>query len=87
MSIGTNALLRNVSGKTTTKATPMTASGERTIMPIHVPTQIMADENSSSSSSAASDVKRRSSCVRQPTIRPAPSSTTIDRTMPASSAR
>src|SRR5262245_34557458 len=43
-SMGTNAVLRNVSGKTMTNATPMTASGERTVMPIHVPTQIMADE-------------------------------------------
>ena len=33
VSIGTNALLRNVSGNTTMKPTPMTASGERTIMP------------------------------------------------------
>src|SRR3954452_6797317 len=42
-SIGTNALLMNVSGKMTTKATPITASGDRTSMPIHVPTQIIAD--------------------------------------------
>src|SRR4051812_42913783 len=46
--IGTNAVLRNVSGNTSTKATPMTASGVRTARPIHVPTQIIADENSSS---------------------------------------
>ena len=43
--IGTNALLKNVSGNTTTNPTPMTASGERTFSPIHVPIQIIADAN------------------------------------------
>ena len=85
-SIGTKAVLRNVSGNTITKPTPMTASGERTVRPIHVPTQIIADENRISSTSAASTCSGPV-CVRQPTSSPAPSSTTIDRIMPASSAR
>ena len=84
--IGTNALLMNVSGKTTMNPTPITASGERTIIPIHVPIQIIAEAKTSSSNSASTTCSR-SVCVRQPTARPAPRSTTMDSTAPTSSAR
>src|SRR5262245_54996250 len=50
-SMGTNTLLRNVSGNTAMKATPITASGDRTSIPIHVPTQIMAEANTTRSNS------------------------------------
>src|SRR5690242_2409988 len=52
-SIGTKALLMNVSGNTTMKPTPMTASGERTVRPIHVPIQIIAEAKASSSARPA----------------------------------
>src|SRR5687767_14066802 len=71
-SIGTNALLTNVSGKMITNAMPMTESGVRTIMPIHVPNQIMADANSSNNTNASTTWSALE-CVRQPISRPVPS--------------
>ena len=59
----------------------------RAVMPIHVPTQIIADANSSSSTSAASDVERRRCATRQPTTRPVSEQHDDRRAiMPASSA-
>ena len=85
--IGTNALLRNVSGNTTMKPMPITASGERTASPIYVPIQIIAEQNRSSSSERGADVQR-SRCARASRrSSPALSRTTIDSAMPASSAR
>ena len=46
-----------MSGNTTTKATPITASGARTSMPIHVPTQIIAEAKASSSTMRRADVQ------------------------------
>src|SRR5690349_10530545 len=83
---GTNALLRNVSGNTTVNATPITASGVRTLRPIQVPIQIIADANSNSSSTA-SPAWNGSEWTPQPTISPVASSTTIETPSPASSAR
>ena len=68
-SIGTNALEMNVSGKMMTKPMPITASGERTRMPNHRPSQMIAEANTSSSASASTTC-RNGACVRQPTIRP-----------------
>lgn len=84
--IGTNALLRNVSGNTSTNISPVTASGERTSIPTHVPTQIIAEEKASSRTIAASTWLALE-CVRQPTNSRVPVRTTIDSAMPASSAR
>ena len=85
--IGTNALLRNVSGNTSMNATPITASGDRTISPIHVPIQIIADDEHEQQQDRADELDRRSCADAIRRCRPAPSSTTIDSTMPASSAR
>ena len=60
----------------------MTASGERTSMPSHVPSQIIAEENTISSSTAAA-TSSAPVCVRQPTSRPVPMRTAIESTMPA----
>ena len=68
-SIGTNALLRNVSGNTTMNATPITASGERTIIPSQVPTQIIAEQNMNSRRNAPV-TWNMSACKRQPTMNP-----------------
>src|SRR6478735_3732271 len=51
VAIGTNALLTKVSGNTTMNPTPMTASGDRTVSPMSVPIQIIADANEASSTS------------------------------------
>src|SRR5947207_3813834 len=67
--MGTKALLRNVSGNTATKATPITASGERTSIPIHVSTQIIAEANRSSSSSP-SVISSTPVWALQPTTKP-----------------
>ena len=83
--IGTNALLTNVSGNTITNIRPMTASGDRTTMPSQVPSQIIADENNNKRRNAPM-TSGTDEWVRQPTSNPAPVSTTIDRTKPASSA-
>ena len=45
VSTGTNVLAMNVSGKITTNATPCTASGELSRLPISTPSQIIANEN------------------------------------------
>ena len=61
------------------KPTPITASGERTSMPSHVPTQIIA--GGEQRAAAAMRRRRRAStsvCVRQPTSRPVPSRIAID---------
>ena len=69
--IGTNALLRNVSGNTTTKPTPITASGERTASPIQVPIQIIAEAEQEQQHERAGDVQQVRCAMRQPTMKPA----------------
>ena len=66
VAIGTNALLMNVSGNTTVKPMPITASGERTISPSHVPTQIIAAAKQTISRSAIT-TSAGPVCTRQPT--------------------
>ena len=86
-SIGTNALLRNVSGNTTTKPTPITASGVRTVSPMQVPIQIIAEANSRRSRNAQ---QARADVVWTPPADDQPGAEQRRRstaTMPASSAR
>jgi hypothetical protein len=84
-STGTNALLRNVSGNTTTKPTPITASGVRTLRPRKMPIHTITDANSRIRTIASR--LGPTSWGRQPTMRPVPRTTTIDTAMPSSSAR
>ena len=57
--IGTSAVLRKVSGKTTVNPTPMTAWGERAMRPSQVPIQIMEDDNSSTAISEVTSNDQR----------------------------
>ena len=66
---GTNALLTNVSGKITTNTMPCTASADRAFMPIHVPTQIIAEAKAIRSRIAWATCSG-SLCVLQPMSRP-----------------
>jgi hypothetical protein len=83
--IGTKALLMNVSGNTTTNSTPITESGDRTTMPIHVPSQIMPEANTTRSRNA-SLTSSGLVWARHPTMKPVAVSTAIDSASPATSA-
>ncbi|OUD87137.1 hypothetical protein BC477_04030 [Clavibacter michiganensis subsp. michiganensis] len=79
-SLGTNALLMNVSGNSTRNEALLITSGLRTLIPRNAITHDSAYANSSSRATPAS-ASRRLERTRQPTTKPVASITTMEKTL------